>query len=310
MIRLDSTDALASLVRPAVLAIGVFDGVHLGHRAVLGRALESARACGAAAVAVTFDPHPAAVLRPESAPPLLTRTPHKLELFAAAGFTHALVLRFDAELAATAPQDFLESLRAPCRPLVEMVVGCGWTFGKDRAGTVGLMRAAGARDGYRVTEIASIESGGRPVSSTRIRDAIRAGDLDLAASLLDRPHELRGTVLRGKALGRTIGFPTANIPAAGLVLPPDGVYAATVRAGSLARPAAVNIGTRPTIGDQTGRTVEAHLLDFTGDLYDREIAIVLHRFLRPEQRFDSLADLTARIARDCELVRESVILTN
>lgn len=301
MTRLGSIADLSRLPGPTVLAIGVFDGVHLGHRAVLGRAIESANARGGTAVAVTFDPHPVSVLRPGVPVELLTPTPRKLQLIGTLGIRVSLVIRFDHAFADTPPGTFLEELHSSAPALGEIVVGCGWTFGKGRSGTVDYMRARGSELGFVATEIPSVRAAGALVSSTRIRAAIRSGHLDVAAELLGRQHELRGTVLRGNQVGRKIGFPTANISSRGLVLPPDGVYAARAEFGASEMPCVANIGVRPTLGAGGERTVEAHIPGFSGDLYGTEIALSKFRFLRPEQKFDSLEALRKQIAADAVL---------
>lgn len=208
-----------------VLAAGVFDGFHLGHRAVIERAITDARAVGGTPVVVTFDPHPAAVLRPQSAPPLLTSTRHKVRLLGDAGIAHVLVLNFDAAFAAKPPEQFMAELAAACRPLREICVGEDWAFGKDRAGNISLLATLGKKLGFDAIGLPPVMVDEKPVSSTAIRAAVEEGELAAAARLLGREFSVLGTVIEGRRLGRTLGFPTANVRPESEQLPPNGVYA-------------------------------------------------------------------------------------
>ena len=329
---LSSISELANIAGPIVLAAGVFDGFHLGHRAVIERAIVDARAVGGTPVVVTFDPHPAAVLRPQSAPPLLTSTRHKLRLLADAGIAHVLVLNFDAAFAAKPPEQFIGELAAACRPLREICVGEDWAFGKDRAGNISLLTSLGEKLGFDAIGVLPVTVEGKAVSSTAIRAAVEEGALDAAARLLGREFSMLGTVIEGRRLGRTLGFPTANVRPESEQLPPNGVYAvrANVVAAEGTRPAdfqnpkseirnlksecppsavggyggIANVGVRPTVSDEGAqRLVEVHLFDFSGDLYGRDIEVFFERFVRPEQKFPSLDALRAQIASDVESVR-------
>jgi len=304
MHRVEGVPGLAHLRGPAHLAIGVFDGVHLGHQAVIRAALADARNDGGTAVVVTFDPHPQAVLRPGSEPRQLTSTAHKLRLLEALGVTHLLVIPFTPEFAATHPADFVRALAAHARPLGGINVGHEWTFGRGRAGNLELLRTLGAELGFKVTGIPEVVALGEPVSSTRIRQLVADGRLAEAGTLLGRTFSLLGNVVRGDAVGRKLGFPTANIHTGREQFPPDGVYVATAGTVDGEHLAVVNIGVRPTRAEAgRQRVLEAHLLDFNGDLYGRELEIVFHRFLRGEQRFESLDALRAQIARDIASAR-------
>jgi riboflavin kinase/FMN adenylyltransferase len=287
---------------PVVLAIGVFDGVHLGHRAVLDRALVEARASGALPVAATFDPHPAKVLRPDAAPRLLTATAHKLRLIEALGYQHALLLSFDARLAATPPEEFLAALTRGATRLQAIVVGCDWRFGRGRQGTVGLIRATGAREGFDAIEIPAVQLEGAPVSSTRIREAVQRGDLAQAARCLGRPYAILGTVIAGDQIGRKLGFPTANLRAHNEQFPPDGVYAISSDWHGRKLSGVANIGWRPTIGGNE-RRLEVHFLDFAEDLYGCDIEVAFDAFLRPEQRFPGPEALSHQIGLDVAAAR-------
>ena len=328
---LRSISELADVAGPVVIAAGVFDGFHLGHRAVIERAIADARAVGGTPVVLTFDPHPAAILRPENAPPLLTSTRHKLRLFADAGIAHALVLGFTREFAAKPPETFIAELAAACRPLREICVGEDWAFGKGRAGNLALLKTLGAKLGFDAGGLAPVSVDGKAVSSTAIRAAVENGALADAARLLGREFSVLGTVIEGRRLGRTLGFPTANVRPESEQLPPNGVYAvrAIVAAEGTRRAdptrnaecgtrsekddppppvggyrGIVNVGVRPTVsGEGAQRLVEVHLFDFSGDLYGCDIEAFFERFIRPEQKFPNLDSLRAQIASDVASVR-------
>ena len=294
---------LAEIPGPVVLAIGVFDGVHLGHRAVIERALADARRLRGTAVVVTFDPHPLRVLRPESAPRLLTATAHKLQLIRSLGIEHLLVIRFDDTFAATAPDAFIRAL-AGAGELREICVGHQWSFGKGRAGNLELLKVLGDQLGFEEVGVQAVEVDGEIVSSTLIRRAIERGDFASAARFLGRDYTILGTVVKGDELGRTLGFPTANISAHSEQFPPNGVYAVDVQHGAKRRRGVANIGVRPTIAHATGhRILEVHLLDFQGDLYGQELELTFARYLRAEQKFANLEELRLQIARDVEAAR-------
>jgi riboflavin kinase/FMN adenylyltransferase len=295
---------LSRIPGPLYLAIGVFDGVHLGHQAVIRRALEDARGGGGTAVVVTFDPHPVRVLRPEQAPRLLTSTAHKLRLISDLGVTQQLVITFDHAFAATPPEEFIRALAAEARPLREICVGFEWSFGKSRAGNLALLERLGAELGFAEVGVPAVEIDGRIVSSTLIRGAVESGDLARAARLLGREFTILGTVVEGDRLGRTLGFPTANLSAHNEQYPPNGVYAAEVQRGAQKLHGVVNIGVRPTIKEASGeRLLEVHIFDFDEDIYGEDLEITFRRFLRPEQKFSGLEALRAQIGRDVALAR-------
>jgi riboflavin kinase/FMN adenylyltransferase len=295
---------LAALPGPVFLAIGVFDGVHLGHQAVLHRARDDARRAGGTAAVVTFDPHPIRVLRPEAAPRLLTATGHKLRLIREQGIDHLLVIHFDREFAATAPSDFIRQLAGACRPLREICVGHAWSFGAGRAGNLQLLETLGKELGFEEVGVPAVEIDGEIVSSTLIRQAVENGDLARAARLLGREYTLLGTVVTGEQLGRQLGFPTANLSAHNEQFPPDGVYAVEVLFDGILHPGVANIGVRPTVRARQGeRLFEVYLFDFHGDLYGREIEARFRAYLRPERKFAGLDELRAQIARDSESAR-------
>ena len=291
---------------PVFLAIGVFDGLHRGHRAVIERALADAREAGGSTVVVTFDPHPVRVLRPEKSPRLLTSTPHKLRLIRALGVRHILVIPFDTAFAATPPDTFIRQLAAAAKPLREICVGHQWSFGKGRAGNLEMLARLGAEMGFEEVGVPAVKVDGRIVSSTLIRQAVEAGDLADAARLLGRDFTILGTVVEGMHLGRKLGFPTANLSAHNEQFPPNGVYAVDVlRNGDAVRRGVANIGVRPTIAEAGGgRLLEVHIFDFDETIYGADLEIVFRRFLRPEQKFPSLAALREQIARDVEAAKQ------
>ncbi len=289
---------------PLYLAIGVFDGVHLGHQAVIHRALEDARREGGTVVVVSFDPHPIRVLRPDQAPRLLTSTAHKLRLIANLGVTQQLVIHFDHAFAATPPEEFIRALAAAAQPLREICVGFEWSFGKGRAGNLALLQRLGGELDFAEVGVPAVEIDGEIVSSTLIRSAVERGELARAARLLGREFTILGTVVEGDRLGRTIGFPTANLSAHNEQYPPNGVYAVDVRRGTERLRGVVNIGVRPTIKNANGeRLLEVHLFDFEADIYGEDLEITFRQFLRPEQKFASLDLLRAQITRDAATAR-------
>ncbi len=301
---LHSIAELAGIPDPLYLAIGVFDGVHLGHQAVLKRALADARSAGGAAVAVTFDPHPLRILRPEQAPRLLTSTAHKLQLIRALGVSHQLVIPFDREFARTPPEDFIRALAAAARPLREICVGHEWSFGKGRAGNLALLDRMGRELGFDEVGVPAVEIDGEIVSSTLIRCAIEDGFLDRAARFLGREYTILGTVIRGAQLGHKLGFPTANLAAHNEQFPPNGVYAVAARRNDDTFRGVANIGVRPTVANSSGeRVLEVHLFDFAGALYGEDLEVSFAEFLRPEEKFSSLDALKAQIALDVGAAR-------
>jgi riboflavin kinase/FMN adenylyltransferase len=283
---------LSAVPGPVHLAIGVLDGVHRGHQAVLRAALDQSPGT---AVAVTFDPHPIQVLRPDRAPSLLTSTRHKLSLFERFGIGHALVLGFDAVIAATPAEDFVASLRRACRPLGSIAVGHDWRFGRGAGGSVALLETLGVT----VHAVAPVEVDGAVARSTAVRRAVEAGDLAGAVRLLGRPASVLGTVVPGRQLGRTLGFRTANLSLAGELLPPHGVYAVRARWNGHQLTGVANLGLRPSVesGSPEPR-LEVHLFDFQEDIYGDELEVEWVAFLRPEQSFPSLEALKDQIGRD------------
>lgn len=301
---------------PSVVTIGAYDGVHLGHQLVIGEVRELAAARGLQTVVVTFDRHPATVVRPESAPRLLCDLEQKLELLAATGVDTTYVVQFDAERAKETAQEFVDEVLVGCLAARAVVVGEDFHFGHRRGGNVGLLRDMGATRGFTVEGLALVDASGRPavsgpnVSSTAIRALLAEGDVRGAAGLLGRPHEVRGTVEHGDQRGRELGFPTANLAIpVDIALPADGIYAGWFeRADGSVVPTAMSLGHRPTFYDrpQGEPLLECHLLDFAGDLYGEAVKVRFAERLRGEVRFESVDDLVAQMVLDVAATRELV----
>jgi riboflavin kinase/FMN adenylyltransferase len=288
----------------ACVAVGNFDGVHLGHQALAAAVVGRARARGGVAGALTFEPHPARVLRPERAPSALLTLDQKARLLAEAGVERLAVLPFDRSLAMLTPEEFARRVLQDALGARSVVVGENFRFGHGRAGDVGELRRLGAELGFEVASLPPVSLGGRPVSSTRIREALGHGEVRQAQALMGRPYFIEGEVVRGDARGRALGFPTANLEPRNELLPRDGVYAA--RCGLAGeppeRPAVVNIGRRPTFDGREVRA-EAHLLGFAGDLYGRELRLDFVDRLRDERRFDGPGPLVEQIRADVAQAR-------
>lgn len=296
---LHDPNELTAPVRKVCLAIGVFDGVHLGHQQVIRQTITDARQHGAVPVVVTFDRHPSAVVAPERAPRLIYSLAQKLRVLESMGVETTLLIRFDRAFSEQTGEQFIRGLARDFRQIHSICVGSNFTFGHRRGGNVALLKSLGEELKFTVHGLAAISLDGKIISSTRIREAIRQGNLDAASQMLGRAYSLAGTVARGDALGRKLGFPTANVDVSGLVVPPNGVYAAHARVKNATYCAVVNIGVRPTLDPPTPRTrVEAHLLDFDGDLYGEEMELTFVEKLRDEQKFASLDALKAQIAND------------
>lgn len=298
--------------RRCVVTIGAYDGVHLGHRAVIAQVRARAAELGAASVVVTFDRHPASVVRPESAPKLLTDPAQKLELLASTGVDATLVVPFDAAASTEAPADFVRRVLVGALAVRGVIVGEDFHFGHKRGGSVALLREMSAQHDFEVVPlrlVARADGVDEPVSSTAIRRALAGGDVKRAAAMLGRDHEVRGTVGQGDQRGRTIGFPTANVEVDPVTcLPADGVYAARVVLPDGSRhDAAVNLGRRPTFHDRAEHSLlEAHLLDFAGDLYGRELRVSFAAFLRGERKFNGVDDLRAQLQHDIAHARAAL----
>jgi riboflavin kinase/FMN adenylyltransferase len=286
-----------------VTAIGNFDGVHLGHRAILKAAIDRARVAGGTAFALTFDPLPAKLLVPERAPQLILAPEDKLELLRLSGIDGVIVLNFTRELSLLTPREFVRDYLLAKIGAREVVVGHSVSFGHQRAGNAAVMVELGREFGFDTTVVGPVKVGGLEVSSTKVRELIREGDLRGAAKLLGRYHFLHGVVVRGRERGRTIGFPTANIECETECVAPDGVYATRVVLDDGAYGSITNIGMRPTFAE-AARSIEAHIFDFNRDIYGRAIKLELIERIRPERKFEGIEALKSQIALDLSRARE------
>ena len=293
----------------AVITIGAYDGVHLGHRAVIDDVKRIAAELGCRSVVVTFDRHPASVVRPESAPNLLTDLDQKLELLAQTGVDATVLVRFDEQQSFESATDFVERVLVRCLATRTIVVGADFHFGRQRSGNVGLLRELGAIHGFDVSPrelVARADGVVEPISSTAIRRALAGGQVELAAEMLGRPFEARGPVVPGDQRGRLLGFPTANVEVPiKICLPADGVYAGTyVRPDGETHACAINLGRRPTFYEHAEHSLlEAHLLDFAGELYGESAHVQFSHFLRSERKFDGIDALVNQLKTDIENAR-------
>jgi riboflavin kinase/FMN adenylyltransferase len=289
-------------LRPSAVALGAFDGIHLAHAKILDTAVERARALGVSAVACTFDPHPAAVLRPALAPAPIATLEENLSRIALHGLDAALVIPFTREFSLIEAEAFVDLVLVRTLGVREVVVGFNHTFGAGARGTAALLLELGGRRGFVTHVLPPLQVDGLTVSSSTIREALREGGVELAGALLGRPYSVSGTVQRGAGRGRTLGFPTANLrPDRPLVLA-AGVYAARARWDGLLADAVVNLGYRPTF-DESQYWIEAYLFDFSGDLYDRPLTLDFLRRIRPERKFPGVEELRAQVFADMEEAR-------
>jgi riboflavin kinase/FMN adenylyltransferase len=303
MIRLDHRQPLPEALRGAILALGNFDGFHQGHQAVVGEAVRWARAEGRPAIVATFDPHPVRYFKPETEPFRLTTLDQREELFAAAGADAMLVFHFDAAIAEMPAERWVREMIHGHLGSAGVTTGEDFVFGKARSGTAASLCAFGEPLGISTHAVPGVSDGEGPISSSRIRAALQAGEPKLATRLLTRPFAIRGTVQHGDKLGRSIGYPTANLALDTYLRPRFGIYAVTGRLpDGRVVPGAANLGVRPTF-DPPKELLEPYFFDFSGDLYGQEIEVAFHHFLRPEAKFDSLDALTAQMDRDCEEAR-------
>lgn len=303
---LRSIEELSSLKGPLFLAVGTFDGLHLGHQSLIHRAMNEARAAGGTAVVMTFDRHPASIVRPERVPKLLTTNETKISLLLGMNVPALLLLDFTPKLSGILAEDFIDSLISASKRLSMICVGSEWSFGKGGEGNVSMLQQLGEKSGFSVTRIDPVEAGGQVISSTRIRNAIAEGDFAQATLCLGRPWRLTGQVVTGAGLGAKIGFPTANLAVQGMQLPPDGVYAVRIEYDGQSLSGVCNIGIRPTVDSNAKRSVEVHLFDVSADFVGKELSLEFVKFLRKEQKFPGLAELQAQISRDCNKARSAL----
>ena len=289
------------------VAIGVFDGVHLGHQRVLQQTLSDAARCQGISVAITFDRHPNSVVAPERVPPLIYSLPQKLRAIESLGADAVLLIQFDKKFSEQPGEEFICSLAQDLGKVHRVCVGADFVFGHRRSGNVALLKKLGAELNFSVHGLAAVSLDGQIVSSTRIRETIRAGDFDAASQMLGRPYAISGRVVEGDRLGYKLGFPTANLDATGLILPPNGVYSGCAKLKEQLYRVALNIGLRPTVASAAPQLrVEAHLLDFDGVLYGEELEVEIGEKLRDEKKFASATELREQIARDSAQVRAQV----
>jgi riboflavin kinase/FMN adenylyltransferase len=285
-----------------VVALGNFDGLHRGHQALLDRVRQRARARGGTSVALIFDPHPAQVLRPDKAPPLLMTIEQKLAALDASGLEAVAIVRFTHEVSRWEPEAFVETVLLRWLRVAEVWVGENFLFGRDRTGTFTLLRALGEDRGFRTEKIDPVLYKDFIVSSSRVRRLLADGRVDEAAALLGHPYEIEGTVVRGAGRGRELGVPTANLATVNPLVPAHGIYATRTQVGGVWHASVTSVGVRPTIGDNQF-TVETHLLDGGRDLYGTRLKLAFVRWLREERKFPDLAALVAQMRRDCDEAR-------
>ena len=288
----------AEIARPTVLTLGVFDGLHLGHQLIIRRVVERAAATDSVPTVITFDPHPRAVLHPESAPPLLQTFDQKVDAFEVLGVEQAIVVRFTPEFAAVPAEEFLRDVVGERLQAREVYLGRGFAFGQGRGGDIELLRRVSGELGFFADEVPEVRLRGRRISSSLVRGLLAAGSVNLARRMLGRPYGVEGRVVRGHERGRTLNFPTANLHPHNRVIPRRGVYVTATLVGGEWRRSVTNVGLRPTFGEHEEPSVETFVLDWGGDLYGDVVRVrFLHR-LREERRFASADDLRRQIARD------------
>ena len=303
MQRLTLDGGIPETLRGSIVALGNFDGFHLGHQAVVGRAVARGFHERRPVIVATFDPHPVRFFKPDVPPFRLTTLDQREALFAHAGADAMLVFEFNDELRSTSAEDFVGKLLAERIGAAGVVTGDDFGFGKGRGGNIAVLRDEGATCGIAVRTVGPVMDRGRPVSSSRIREALQAGDCDEAARLMTRPFAIRGVVEHGDKVGRTLGYPTANLPLGNYLRPRYGIYAVTgaLPDGRVLHGAA-NLGVRPTF-DPPKELLEPYFFDFAEDLYGQEIEVAFHHFIRAEAKFDSLEALKARMDADCDTAR-------
>ena len=288
----------ANILRPTVLTLGVFDGLHLGHQQIMRTVVERAHAAGAHATAITFDPHPRAVLHPESAPPLLQTLDQRLANFDVLGIEQAIVIPFTKDFAANPAEDFLRDIIHDRLHAREVYLGKGFAFGRDRGGNIDLLRKMSSELGFVADEVGEVRLRGNRISSSKIRELLAQGKVNLARRMLGRPYGVEGVIIRGNRRGHTIGFPTANLKPHNRVSPRYGVYATATLVDGTWRRSITNIGVRPTFENEAEPSIETYIFDFDGDLYGDVLRVrFLHR-IRDERKFSGIDELKAQIERD------------
>lgn len=290
----------AGIARGTVLTLGVFDGLHLGHQRIMQTVVEGARINKLVPTVITFDPHPRAVLHPENAPPLLQTLDQRLANFEVLGIEQAIVIRFDREFAATDAESFLEDIVHERLQAREVYLGKGFAFGKNRGGNIELLREMSKRLGFHADEVPEVRLRGQRISSSKIRQLLAEGKVNLARRMLGRPYGVEGQIIHGLKRGRTIGFPTANLKPHNRVIPKFGVYATATLIEGKWRRSITNVGIRPTFDGDNEPSIESYIFDFDGDLYGDVLRVrFLHR-IRDERKFSGIEELKAQIERDTQ----------
>lgn len=293
----------ANISKPTVLTLGVFDGLHLGHQRIMQTVVDRAKLAGAVPTAITFDPHPRAVLHPASAPPLLQTLDQRLANFEVLGIKQAIVIPFTIDFAASEAEAFLENIVRDRLHAKEVYLGKGFAFGKDRGGNIEMLREVSGRLGFVADEVDEVQLRGRRVSSSKIRELLAEGSVNLARRMLGRPYGVEGVIIRGNRRGHTIGFPTANLKPHNRVIPRYGVYATATLIDGTWRKSITNIGVRPTFESDADPSIESYIFDFDGDLYGDVLRVrFLHR-IRDERKFNGIDELKAQIERDSARAR-------
>jgi riboflavin kinase / FMN adenylyltransferase len=293
----------ANIQRPTVVTLGVFDGLHLGHQQIMRTVVERSRATGSVATAITFDPHPRAVLHPDTAPPLLQTLDQRLANFEVLGIDQAIVIPFDREFAARPAEEFLTTIIKERLGAREVYLGKGFAFGKDRRGNIGLLRQMSTELGFHADEVDEVQIRGQRISSSRIRELLAGGRVNLARRMLGRPYGVEGVIERGMRRGHTIGFPTANLKPHNRVIPKYGVYATATLIDGVWRRGVTNIGVRPTFEESDVPSIETYIFDFDRELYGAAVRVrFLHR-IRDEKKFSGIDELRVQIERDTARAR-------
>lgn len=293
----------ANIARPTVLTLGVFDGLHIGHQRIMQTVVDRAKSVNAVPTAITFDPHPRAVLHPETAPPLLQTLDQRLANLEHLGIEQTIVIAFDAEFAAQPAEIFLREVIAERLQAREVYLGEGFAFGRGRGGNIALLRSMANELGFVADEVEEVTLRGRRVSSSAIRGLLREGRTNLARRMLGRPYGVEGVIIRGDRRGHTIGFPTANLKPQNRVIPKFGVYATATLIDGVWKKSITNIGVRPTFESESDPSIETYVFDFDGDLYGDVLRVrFLHR-IRDERKFNGIDELKAQIQRDTETAR-------
>ena len=293
----------ANILKPTVLTLGVFDGLHLGHQRIMQTVVDRAKVVEAHATAITFDPHPRAVLHPETAPPLLQTLDQRLANFELLSIEQAIVVKFDRDFASQPAEDFLTNIIRDRLHAKEVYLGKGFAFGKNRGGNIELLRQKSMELGFVADEVDEVQIRGIRISSSAIRKLLSEGRINLARRMLGRPYGVEGVIIRGNRRGHTIGFPTANLKPHNRVIPRYGVYATATLIGGIWRKSITNIGVRPTFENEAEPSIETYIFDFDGDLYGDALRVrFLHR-IRDERKFSGIDELKAQIEKDSARAR-------